>query len=289
MIVTEEQWRLARAAVQDQGAKFTALVEATNAPDQLATLDWSIAETAAHVYAVTRLYTYLLAPQTATFPFPDLQQMLWTANVDTISSFNERVLEQLPERDPVKLAAQIQADVEEILTVSASLDPASALPWIGDAQVPVAGMLAHLLNELLLHGYDIAGATGAPWQIPPEQAALFFELFLVGVARFGSGRLLEHGQPPPRRPVAVRFSSAYTTPTTLVAHPDGKVTVADPGDDDVRLTFFPPGLNLMMFGRISKLRAVLTRQVTVSGPRPWLLPAFLRTMHVPGRLPRNQR
>jgi hypothetical protein len=39
--------------------------------------------------------------------------------------------------------------------------------------------------------------------------------------------------------------------------------------------------SLMMFGRVSKARAVLTRKVTVGGRRPWLLPVFLRTLRVP--------
>lgn len=39
--------------------------------------------------------------------------------------------------------------------------------------------------------------------------------------------------------------------------------------------------NLMLFGRMSRVRAALTGKVLVSGPRPWLLPAFLRTVHMP--------
>ena len=31
---------------------------------------------------------------------------------------------------------------------------------------PLAGLLAHLLNELLLHGYDIARSTRTHWTIP---------------------------------------------------------------------------------------------------------------------------
>jgi hypothetical protein len=38
---------------------------------------------------------------------------------------------------------------------------------------------------------------------------------------------------------------------------------------------------LMMFHRISKARAALTGSVVVRGPRPWLLPRFLRTVRCP--------
>lgn len=60
------------------------------------------------------------------------------------------------------------------------------------------------------------------------------------------------------------------------------MTVAEPGPgDDVRLSFDPPTLNLVLFGRMSRLRAALTGKLVVRGPRPWLLPAFLRTVHMP--------
>jgi hypothetical protein len=37
----------------------------------------------------------------------------------------------------------------------------------------------------------------------------------------------------------------------------------------------------MLFGRTSQIRAVLSGKVRVSGRRPWLLPAFRRTMRLP--------
>jgi hypothetical protein len=37
----------------------------------------------------------------------------------------------------------------------------------------------------------------------------------------------------------------------------------------------------MMFGRISRTRAALLGGLRIGGPRPWLLPAFLRTVRMP--------
>lgn len=47
------------------------------------------------------------------------------------------------------------------------------------------------------------------------------------------------------------------------------------------MTFRPAGFNLMMFGRVGTLAAALRRDVMISGPRPWLLRAFLRVVHMP--------
>lgn len=37
----------------------------------------------------------------------------------------------------------------------------------------------------------------------------------------------------------------------------------------------------MLFGRTGTVAAALRRDVVVTGPRPWRLPAFLRVVHMP--------
>jgi hypothetical protein len=168
-----------------------------------------------------------------------------------------------------------------MLYSSADLDPDKPVRWLGGSQVPLAGLFAHLTNELQIHGRDIALATRSSWVIPPEYAAQFIDLFVVGVTRHGVGRLLYKDRPANRRRVAVEFRSRYTTPVTLVLD-NGKVTVTEAGGAiDVRVRFEPVTLNLMMFGRISRPRAALSGKLLVSGPRPWLLPVFLRTVRMP--------
>lgn len=155
------------------------------------------------------------------------------------------------------------------------------MSWLGDAWVPLAGVLAHLLNEPLIHGWDIARATRSPWTISPRDAALFFELFVLGVLRHDYGRLLDNDELPRDRRIAVEFRSRHTAPVTMVLH-QGRVSVRRPAPgEDVRLSFDPATLNLMLFGRISKARAALTGKVFVTGRRPWLLPVFLRTVRLP--------
>jgi hypothetical protein len=153
--------------------------------------------------------------------------------------------------------------------------------WLGDSRVPICGVLAHLVNELHIHGRDIARATGTPWHVPAEHAALFFEVFFVELLRHGVGHLLDNDEPPRERRVAVGFRSRHTTPVTIVLH-RGRVSVEDwDAPADVRIGFDPVAFNLMMFHRISKPRAALTGKVRVWGRRPWLLPVFLKTVRCP--------
>jgi hypothetical protein len=117
--------------------------------------------------------------------------------------------------------------------------------------------------------------------IPPPDAAQFFELFMVGLVQNDLGRLLDGGGSPRERRIAVEFRSAHTTPVTLVLQ-GGRLSAERPGrDTDVRVSFDPVTFNLMMFGRVSRLRAGLTRKIVVSGRRPWLLPVFLRVVRCP--------
>jgi hypothetical protein len=105
-----------------------------------------------------------------------------------------------------------------------------------------------MVNELLIHGNDIARAVKAPWAMPPEDAALFFDLFYVGLLSGNTGRLLEGSKRPLKRRIAVGFRSGYTIPVTFVVR-NGEASVEPSGPGvDATVRFDPATLNMMMFG-----------------------------------------
>ncbi|MEV6875228.1 maleylpyruvate isomerase N-terminal domain-containing protein [Amycolatopsis sp. NPDC051128] len=280
MTVEPSQWQAVRAALPEIAARFANLV--AGVPDAHAKSwgEWSIAETASHVGMIALMYTAMIRGEGGPLPLPGLEEPIDTASIDTISRLNALALELYPERDPGRLAERLRADVAEVLLVSADLDPEKPVWWLGGSRVPVAGVLAHLVNELLIHGLDIARALRRPWPVPAAPEALFLELFLFGMVRNGMGHLLDDATPSPRR-IAVEFRSAYTKPAVLALR-HGELRAEEPdGRADVRLRFDPAVLVPMMFGRIGKLRAVASGGVRIGGPRPWLLPAFLRTVRMP--------
>ncbi|WP_410637094.1 maleylpyruvate isomerase family mycothiol-dependent enzyme [Amycolatopsis sp. lyj-346] len=278
--MTVEQWHAVRAALPEVGGRFADLLTGVGDPHARAIGEWSIAEAASHVGMIALMYTAMIRGDGGPLPLPGLEEPIDAASVDTISRMNALALELYPERDPIRLAARLRADIAEVLLVSADLDPEKPVWWLGGSQVPVAGVLAHLVNEMLIHGFDIARALGRPWRIPGRLEALFLELFLFGMVRNDMGHLLDDATPSPRR-IAVEFRSAYTRPAVLALQ-HGKLRCEEPdGTADVRLRFDPAVLVPMMFGRISRLHAVLTGGVRIGGPRPWLLPAFLRTVRMP--------
>jgi uncharacterized protein (TIGR03083 family) len=281
LTIADDKWTATRRNLQRTGDRFAELVSSARDSGTKATVHWSQAETAAHVLILARAYGSTVDPVGNAAPFDGLDDLVQATVVDTVDDFNAALLAQFTERDPQRIAELLRAEIDHLLRATDGADPADAVPWLAGSRVPLAGVLAHLLNELQIHGRDIARAAGAPWVVPPEEAALFLDLFLVGVTRYGYGRLLEGHGPAPAGRVAVEFRSPYTTPVTM-AMTNGFVTVEEPGGDtDVRLSFDPTTLNLMLFGRVSKPRAVVTGKVAIRGRRPWKLPAFLRIVRLP--------
>jgi uncharacterized protein (TIGR03083 family) len=280
--VTPEKWTAVRAALLQAGGRFADLVRSAPDPSAMATADWTVAETAAHTTGIAWNYTAMLAADGRPLPITAIREHFPVTTVDTIhTGLNPAQLRGYPERDPARLAERLRASIAEVLDLTADDDPERVVDWLGSSRLPVAGVLAHMVNELLVHGWDIARAAGIPWPVEQEQAALFFDLFLVELIRHGYGHLLDDDRPVREGRIAVEFRSAHTAPVTIVLDA-GVATVEEAGTDpDVRLWFRPAGMNMLLFHRIGHLRAALSGQVVVWGRRPWLLPAFLRKVRLP--------
>lgn len=279
--ITPEKWHAARDAVRDVADRFSALVECAD-PQAMATDDWTVMDTAAHVAVIAWLNTSSLVSDDTSFPMPGIREHLAATTVDNIhAGLNSALLRVYPERDPGEVVGKLRSSIDEILRLTATADPTRTMSWLGDAKIPLAGLVAHLTNELLLHGHDIARAVHLPWRIPHEYAAQFFELFLIEIARNGAGHILDDDRPVHRGRIAVEFRSDYTSPVTMVLD-TGEVWVEEPSrDNDVRVYFKPADLSLVLFHRVPRARAAMTGSLRVWGRRPWLLAPFLRKVRLP--------
>ncbi|WP_246127849.1 DinB family protein [Amycolatopsis rhizosphaerae] len=262
------------------GDRFANLVSSVGEPERPAVGAWSVAETAAHVSAVSSLYTTMLPVSVRPHPIPGIEGRIRDAALDEVAVVNEFALAHLTERDPVGLGDQLRGTIGQLLAMSHDLDPLRPVGWLGNAQLPVASWYAHLLNELHLHGRDIARAVGARWGTPQRDAAMAFEMFLVTLLRGDTGRLLVH-ESMARSRIAIRFRSRYTTPVVLAIQ-DNRVAVDPPeGTYDVTLMFRPAALMQVLFRRLGRTRAALTGQVAAWGRKPWQVSAFLRAVRFP--------
>jgi uncharacterized protein (TIGR03083 family) len=279
--VPDEQWKAVRESVRATTGRFCELVAAVPDPAATASAGWSVADVAAHVTTVASLETALLEAAELPFPMEGMPEAVAATTVDTVHALNDQVMSRFRERDVTHLLGLLRHHVDLMLSASQDRDPGETFSWLGEARLPLAGMLAHMVNELLIHGNDIARAVKVPWAMPAQDAALFFDLFTVALASGDSGHLLDGSKRPLQRRIAVEFRSGYTAPVTLVVR-DGQMSAEPPGPGaDARVRFDPATLNMMMFGRISRAQAILARKIIIGGRRPWLVPAFLRTARFP--------
>jgi hypothetical protein len=280
MSVTSTQWNRVCAALPEAVRQLRAVSRAVP-PDLRVTPHWTAADTLAHLCTIAAMDVAMVTRDLAALPVPGISELRAATTVDTVSAMNAAVLSRYSERDTSVLLDRLDRDVTRLLEASGAAGAPAQVSWLGEANLPIDGLLAHLLNELDIHGWDIAHAARLPWRSDPAEAALFLDPFLVGVTRSGYGRLLDReGAVRPGR-ISVTFRPGYGDPVTL-ALVDGAVRV-EPLDlrPDVRLTYDPVTLNRMLFGRVSKARAVSSGKVRIGGRRPWLLPAFMQTMRLP--------
>ena len=237
-------------------------------------------KTAAHVAIISSIYTTMLPTGPRTHPIPDLGDRIRNATLDEVAAVNEYALDSLTDRAWAALGDQVRDAVGQLLAMSEHLDPTQRVSWLGNAQVPVAGWYAHLLNELNLHGSDIAAAAGKRWHIPQRDAAMSFEMFLVTMLSGDTGHLLVN-EPMASSRVAIRLRSRYTTPVVFAVE-DNRIVIDPPNRTvDATLFFRPSALMRILFRRLGKPRAALTGQIAVWGPRPWRLPVLLRAVRFP--------
>ena len=280
-MITPENWAAVRTAIKDVGDRFAAMVlEAP--PDAMATADWTIMDTAAHVAALAMVDTALVVSDDEPVPVLGTDALLKSTTVYNINDgLNETLFHGYSERRPREVAARLGDAIGQMLELTADADPERTVGWLGGSRLPLAGLFAHLVNEVLLHGRDVAAAAGVPWNVPQEYIGLFVELFMFEIARNGVGNVLDGGKPIPTRRIAVEFRSAYTRPFTIALQ-DDEIRAEEPSrDNDVRVYFQPVALDLVLFHRISRMHAAATGGLRVWGRRPWLLLPFLERVRLP--------
>lgn len=278
--ITDRRWQDVRDALAGAATRFSRLLLDCRTPDRRTIGDWSAADTAAHVAIVGRLNAGLIAGDLAPLDEPDLDRGWQEANLGGFARLNALSLAAFPERSPEVVANTLLEEVDLLLARARDVDPREPRPWLGGARLPAAAHVAHQLNEILIHGLDIARALDVPWDIAAHEAALAFDLFLMPMLGGQSGRLLAGAGGGDR--VTLEFRSRHTTPVVLTSG-HGRLRVEPPDGRrlDARILFDPTAMMLTVFRRISLTRAIATGKVRPLGLRPWAAVRYLRGMRSP--------
>jgi uncharacterized protein (TIGR03083 family) len=239
-------------------------------PDGRATvpgMEWSAADTAAHLVATIRKYHGFVDGTI------DAQDMLARAaaaqNPGQRSAVsNAAYLADFADRDVRSLAETMVPAVEKFLAATPGRrDDEPILADTGFAMT-VATMTAVLLGEQLIHGLDIARAAGSAWLISNEDALQVIAGVMAMVPDYvdrqrAAGRHITY---------ELRFRGGQSYRLLV---DDGTATITAPGGPvDCWISSDPAAFLLVGYGRVSQWGQILRGRIVAGGRKPWLGAAF---------------
>ena len=227
---------------------------------------------AAHLTHVFRFDTDALAGR----PVPQA-----TVTPAGMAEANAKMLAEDGERDPAVLADRIGTLADEFDGV-ASRSRAATVDWLQGVRLPPSAVACHLLEECLVHGHDIARATGRPWPIRPDHALLAVE----------GGALPLIAALPPTAFVDQEKAGSFRARVEMRLRGGGRtVLVFDrgslrldarcAGDVDAHISADAPALMLVFIGRQGLWNPLLGGKLAAWGRRPWKLPRMLSVISPP--------
>ena len=231
---------------------------------------WGTGEVACHVSHVIRYDGDSLAGRA--LPESELRP-------SAVSVLTDAELEADPERDLSVLADRIEGQLAEFLALSAA-PPADEATWLGGIKLPASAVVCHLLEELLVHGFDLAHATKQEWTIAPAHASLA----IAGAAMeiLNAAGPTAFVDPEKARGFRARIAGRLRGHDRFTLVFDDGLRV-EPGISppiDVHLSADPASMLLILLGRVSPWKSLLKGKVVAWG-RVWLMPRMLRVMSPP--------
>lgn len=250
----------ARDGLQITVERYAGLVETqadTSTP--IPGSEWSVRDAAVHVAGGNHRHIAYATGEGPTAPTLDKE------------SFDSRVRSQLaanPETDPKKLADQIREGFAQLMAVTATLPADQPIAYHAGLRPNLAQLACVLLGEYLLHGYDTATATGTPWPIDPELAAL-----AVGAYRLAYP-LTFNPQAAAGLQATYRIDVPGTDPFFVCIDAGTYAEPVAPPSVDCAISADAVTALLVQTGRLSQWPAIALGRLTFSGRRPEVGPRF---------------
>jgi hypothetical protein len=198
-----------------------------------------------------------------------------------MAEVNAKLLAEDGERDPAALADRIGTLANEFDDV-ASRSREATIDWLQGTRLPPSAVACHLLEECLVHGHDIARATGRPWPIQPQHALLAVE---------GGALPLIAALPPAAfvdQEKAGSFRARFEIHlrgggSTVLVFDHGSLTLDAAGtpDVDAHISADPTALMLVFIGRQGIWKPLLGGQLAAWGRQPWKLARMLTAISPP--------
>lgn len=255
----EVDWAAAREAVATVGARVTNLLRSVQHPHAAALGDWDLTDVAAHLSH--SLDAIAAMAQGGGSMLADL----WA-----LGDLTKALVEGETTRDLGELADRIGVSVATFLAVGDAEDDGLRGWLVEGIEVPLSTLTCHMLNELVMHGRDIAVAEGAAWPIERRHAALILTGFLFPSLR-NLGRVMvdQEAAAGVRASLDVRLRGGGGV---VLRFDDGDLSVesSPSGPVDCHLSVDPAAFLLVAWGRASQWPAIFKGQLLAWGRKPWV-------------------
>ncbi len=279
----QTDWQRGQDALRHEVRRVTALLRSIEDPLVPALGQWNLGEVAVHLSQAWSGLPALARQDLAQFqdalPNPGGIPL---RSIDELAEATVLAVEAEPERDLRVLADRIETRAQEYFSACVGEDPLAPRQWMVEGVTFSQSMLTyHLLNETLVHGYDIAHAAGRRWRIEPSHAALVVGRFLIPVIRNLCSQTM----------VAGAGAGSCTTYELRIrggnrfyfVFNDGALSVEDPSPRrvDCRISADPVAFLMVAWARQSQWSAIATGKLVAWGRKPWLGPKFRGLMRNP--------
>lgn len=234
-------------------------------------LTWNVSETAAHMVGELRDYRSCV--------LGERHDESLSADTETpterTAAANTRQLDRFGERDLSRLADMLPHAADDFLSASTDLSPNVRIPTPTGLSMTIATMVPTLLGELVVHGLDIARASGMRWKIGRSDALLVLEGILALVPdyvdrRHAAGRDVSY---------ELRFRGG---PRSRLEIRDGKASAdGSNGKVDCWISADPVAFLLVGYGRTGQWGQIARGRIVAGGRKPWLGFEFSRLITSP--------
>jgi uncharacterized protein (TIGR03083 family) len=224
---------------------------------------WTVREALIHVSHMLDLYAEIACGTPG--PIADF-------SVATVARRNAERIADNPETDPGKLAQLLRRSAQRFLDATEGRPGESPVRYVefSPTEIALAQLAGLVFGEVVVHGYDVASAVGAPWPVDPQSALLILGSYAPAFALVTNpattpGHTAGYG-------IELRGGPRFTIRFT-----DGAFGLEPPdqGPVDCEISADPVAFLLLATGRVSMWQAIALDLLGAGGERPELALGFL--------------
>ena len=254
----------ARLTVEDLADRLIEILRAQADMRSKVSSEWTVRDAAAHLIGTTGMYAELASGGSS--PIPELTPR-------AIAEYNAARLADIGESESGLLCKALTVTVAQFIDATSGRPADTPIKWHGGILIDLAQLTGILVAEFVLHGYDIATATGVAWPIAPEHAAL---------GLFGRGAVFPSVADP-------NTSGGHTGTYLLDLGVAGRLTVrfvegvltVGSGDEpaDCEIVTDPVTMLMVSSGRLDPFVAIALGVYRAGGRHPHLATGFNRLIY----------